>query len=113
MFAAALLALPEAPTATLSSPSLIHERVMVKFCAWSGSMPSVLRELVGVIIFTSHAVNPLVPDPVLDTWNRGELRRVILLSVTLVALFSWMKRGFCWLPPLFAMAESPHQLWPA
>ena len=75
MLMAALLALPEAPMATLSSPSEIQERVMVKFWAWSGSMPSVLRELVGVLILMSHAVKPLAAPA---TWKRGELRRVTL-----------------------------------
>ena len=70
---------PEAPTATLSSPSEIQERVMVTFWALPGSMPSVLRELVGVTIFTSQAVKPLTPSPpVVETWKSGELRRVIL-----------------------------------
>src|SRR5215469_1924078 len=68
---------PAPPTATLSSPSEIHERVMVKLVALPGSIPSVLRELVGVTIFTSHAVKPDTA-PVVETWKRGELRIVIL-----------------------------------
>ena len=66
-----------APTATLSSPSEIQERVMVKFCALPGSMPSVLRELVGVMILMSQAVK-LETAPVEETWKSGELRSVIL-----------------------------------
>src|SRR5580658_9183211 len=65
------------PTATLSSPSEIQERVMVKFWALPGSIPSVLREVVGVTIFTSQAVK-LVTAPVVETWKSGELRMVIL-----------------------------------
>src|SRR5580692_1418776 len=68
---------PAPPTATLSSPSEIHDRVIVKLVAFPGSMPSVLRELVGVMILMSHAVK-LLTAPVVDTWKSGELRMVIL-----------------------------------
>ena len=50
---------------------------MVKFVALPGSMPSVLRELVGVTILISHAVKSLTA-PVVETWKSGELRMVIL-----------------------------------
>ena len=68
---------------------------MVKFCALPGSMPSVLRELVGVTILMSHAVK-LLAAPVVETWKSGEFRIVILYSVMLLEPLSiWMKRGFC------------------
>src|SRR5450432_1897861 len=69
----ALLAL----IATSSSPSLMKDRVMVTSLPL-GSMPSVLRAVYGVEIFTPQAVNPL---PFQTTWNIGELRRVILYRV--------------------------------
>ncbi len=47
---------------------------MVKFCALPGSMPSVLRELVGVTILMSHAVK-FETAPVVETWKSGELRK--------------------------------------
>ena len=78
----------------LSSPSETHERVMVKFVALPGSIPSVLRELVGVIILISHAVK-FETAPVVETWKSGELRSVILYIVILLAPVSiWRKRGF-------------------
>src|ERR1700721_1202191 len=55
-----------APTATLSSPSEIQDRVIVKFCALPGSMPSVLRALVGVTILMSHVVK-LLTAPGVET----------------------------------------------
>ena len=58
MFDAAL----EALIATLSSPSLIEEFVIVMFEP-SGSMPSELRAEKGVMIFTPHTVSPFDPDP--------------------------------------------------
>ena len=93
MFAAGAV-VPAAPTAILSSPSETHERVMVKFVALPGSMPSVSRELVGVMILISQAVK-LEAAPVVEMWKSGELRIVILYSVMLLAPVSiWMKRGF-------------------
>src|ERR1035438_1248358 len=65
---------PAPPTATLSSPSEIHERVMVTLVTLPGSMPSVLRELVGVTILMSQAVKLLTAPPVV-TWKSGALRR--------------------------------------
>ena len=56
---------------------------MVKFCALPGSMPSVLREVVGVTILTSQAVKPLTA-PVVETWKSGEFRTVILYRVILL-----------------------------
>src|SRR5271156_1820268 len=86
---------PAAPTATLSSPSEIQERVIVKFCAFPGSMPSVLRALVGVMILMFHTVK-FDTTPVVDIWNSGELRSVTSYSVMLLAPESiWMNRGFC------------------
>src|SRR5277367_1643789 len=67
----------EAPTATLSSPSLIEEFVIVMFEP-SGSIPSELRAENGVMIFTPHAVSPLAPVPFHVTWNIAEFLRVIL-----------------------------------
>ncbi len=56
---------------------------MVKFCALPGSIPSVLRELVGVMILISQAVKPETA-PVVEIWKSGELRNVILYSVILL-----------------------------
>ena len=41
-----------------------------------GSMPSVLRAVLGVMILTPHAVKPSVW--LTETWKPGELRSVIL-----------------------------------
>src|SRR6266852_696576 len=49
---------PPAPIATLSSPSLIDDSVMVTFVALPGSMPSVLRHPYGVSIVTPQNVRP-------------------------------------------------------
>ena len=40
-----------------------------------GSMPSVLRAVAGVSIFTPHAVKPFVFST--ETWKLGELRSVM------------------------------------
>ncbi len=44
-----------------------------------GSMPSVLRAVLGVMIFTPHAVKPSVS--LTPTWKFGEFRSVILYMV--------------------------------
>src|SRR5580658_4533941 len=75
---------PDPPTAILSSPSETQERVTVKLVTLPGSMPSVLRELVGVTILISQMVT-LDAAPVVETWNSGELRSVILYIVKLLA----------------------------
>ncbi len=46
-------------------------------------MPSVLRAVLGVMIFTPHAVKPSVW--LTETWKPGELRSVILYMVKLSA----------------------------
>ena len=46
--------------ATLSSPVWMNEYAMVILREEPGSMPSVLRAVLGVNIFTPHAVKPLV-----------------------------------------------------
>ena len=53
---------PRAPAlmATLSSPVSIEQWVMVTLVADWGLMPSVLRAVLGVLILTPQAVNPLV-----------------------------------------------------
>src|SRR5215813_5023944 len=77
---------PLAPAliATLSSPVLIQQRVIVTFVDPEGSMPSVLRApLPGAHTFTPQAVKPFVLLTI--TWKFGELRMVIRYNVKLSA----------------------------
>src|ERR1035441_10803975 len=66
---------PPALIAILSSPVSISRYAIVTLVEDEGSMPSVLRAVFGVLIFTPHAVNPLVRST--DTWKFGELRSVM------------------------------------
>ncbi len=49
---------PPALMATLSSPVWMEQWVMVTLVAGPGSMPSVLRALLGVLMITPQAVKP-------------------------------------------------------
>src|SRR5947207_860500 len=75
-----------------------------------GSMPSVLGEVVGAVIFTPHTVRKF---PVPNTWNLAEFCRVILYSVKWFAETIWIMRGRgsrgVW---VHQETVSPFKFWP-
>src|ERR1017187_728376 len=102
---------PAAPAliAILSSPVSISQYAIVMLVEDEGSMPSVLRAVFGVLIFTPHAVNPLVRST--DTWKFGELRSVMRYSVKLSLCRTISRRvTLCERSLIFAsLARSHHE----
>src|SRR5262249_22912863 len=111
-----LVAGPDAPAlmAILSSPQRMYEYRMLTFVDDDGSMPSVLRAVFGLSIFTPQAVNPSVLLTI--TWKFGELRRVMRYRVKLFDSSATMMRGtFCLALSTLAFCARSHHVtfWPA
>ena len=104
---------PPALIATLSSPVSIRQWAIVTFVEEDGSMPSELRAVFGVWIFTPQAVKPSVLSA--TTWKFAEWRRVRPARVKPFERRTTRIRGqVCCRSRTFAFLASSHHVssWP-